>query len=282
MAEPITITLPDIYENITEEDINKEKNWTRSRNDNASLLSSLVEALLADAAKRLTQIAYKYNCKPEQFKFAQDKNLREDVAQIMDDLEANIMELVEKYSLNESNNKKRRSKLLPWLMALASKGSKDLNSTLHARLTQFLYDTEAQIAAMLLTGYNQTEAVGRVVSTMHSVYSATEVRRAFKKLSEAKYIKSKGIHEGNKGLSSSGAYNVESFVYQTAVLGWERSHYMDYEEREAEGFYVLRGSNFPCDLCDSKVGFHKLAEKDAMPPFHPHCMCFTVPVFNKK
>lgn len=281
MAEPITISLPDIYEDITEEDISKEKNWTLRRNDNAVLLSSLVVTLLQDAIRQLTQIAYKYNCRPEQFQFSQDKKLREEVAQVMEELEADIMELVETYSLKETKDKDRRALLLPWLLALSSKGSKDLQSTLHARLTQFLFDTEAQIAAMKLAKYDQTKATTRAISTMKAVYTAPEVQAAFKKPSAAKYIKSKGVHTGNKGLSSSGAYNVESFAYQTAVLGWERSHYMDYQEKGAEGFYVLRGSTYPCDLCDSKVGFHKIDEVEALPPFHSHCQCYSVPVFKK-
>jgi len=281
MAEPITISLPDIYEDITEEDISKEKKWTIRRNDNAVLLSSLVVTLLQDAIRQLTQIAYKYNCRPEQFQFSQDKKLREEVAQVMEELEADIMELVETYSLKETKNKDRRAFLLPWLLALSSKGSKDLQSTLHARLTQFLFDTEAQIAAMKLAKYDQTKATTRAISTMNAVYTAPEVQAAFKKPSAAKYIKSKGVHTGNKGLSSSGAYNVESFAYQTAVLGWEKSRYEQRKEEGAAGYYVRRGSNYPCDACDEVCAVFHPIEEGMVLPIHSHCACFAIFVFKK-
>lgn len=40
---------------------------------------------------------------------------------------------------------------------------------------------------------------------------------------------------------------------------------------------VFRGSSYPCALCDSMVGFHTLSE-DALPPYHPNCCCYAVPV----
>ena len=282
MAEQIKISLPDIYEPITEEMIADAKEWTLQRNENANYLSLLVAALLREAIQQLTEIAYKYNCKPEQFQFSQDEKLREEVANTMDELEDSIMEVVENYSLNESTDKKRHTTLLPWLFALSSKGTTDLRSTLHARLTQFLFDTEAQIAAMKLADYSQTKAVTRCLSTMHSVYTAPEVLAAFKRASAAMYIRTNGVHEGNRGLSSSGANNVESFAYQTAALAWARSHYLQNQEDGAAGFYVLRGSNFLCDICDSYVGFHKMEEKDAVPPYHSHCCCFVVYVNEKQ
>lgn len=282
MAEPIRISLPDIYEPITEEMISDAKQWTLQRNENANYLSLLVAAMLREAISRLTEIAYKYNCKPEQFQFSQNAKLREDVADAMDELEENIMEVVETYSLNETKDEKRRSTLLPWLMALRSKGTTDLRSTLHARLTQFLYDTEAQIAAMKLADYNQTKAATRALSTMHAVYASPEMLAAFKMASAAKYIRTRGVHEGNIGLSSSGANNVESFAYQTAALAWSKSHYLQNMDDGAAGFYVFRGSQYLCDLCDSFVGFHLIEDVTAVPPFHSHCTCWLVYVHEKQ
>lgn len=276
MEEKIKIHLPQEYEAITEEDIRKAKKWTLKRNENALKLSSLIEELLQDAIKQLTQISYKYNCPPEQFQFSQDKKLREDVAQVMSELEDNILELVEEYSLNETQDKKKRSSILQWLIALHSKGTKDLRGTLHERLRQFLYDTEAQIAAMKLARYNQTKAISRAISTMHTVYAAPEVQAAFKKLSTAIYIIKHGVHEGNIGLSSSGSNNVESFGYQSATLGWEKSRYEREKEEGKAGYYVRRGSTFPCAICDDVCAVFHPIEEGMVLPVHSHCCCFAV------
>ena len=283
MADTIKIRLEDIYEPVTEERISEEKEWTLLRNENAALLVSIIQLFLQDAARTLTQIAYRYNCKPEDFQFAQNKELREEVAKVMDELEGNIMAQVEEYALNwREDREDRKDLLLPWLLSLSSVGDKDLRATLTRRLRQFLFDTEAQIAAMMLAGYKRTKATDRVISTMHAVYVSPEMMAAFKRKSAAIYVNTRGVHKGNKGLAESGATNVESFAYQTAVIGWARSHYEDYKEWGAAGFYVLRGSNYHCSFCDSFVGFHTIDDFKAMPPFHNHCCCYTVPVYRKE
>ena len=276
MAENNELTIRDYEELITDEMISDSKQWTVTRNENASYLSGLVTVLLQEAIRKLTEIAYKYNCNPEQFCFQQNTVLREEVASVMEELEENIMELVEQYSLNETNDKKRRSTLLPWLMALCSKGSKDLVSTLHERLRQFLFDTEAQIAAMKLAKYNLTKATSRALTTMHSIYVAPEVQAAYKKKSAAMYIKSKGIHNGNVGLSSSGANNVESFAYQTATLAWEKARYERNKEDGADGYFVRRGSTFHCPICDDVCAVFHPIEEGMVLPVHPHCCCIAI------
>lgn len=275
------LTLQDYEDLITDEMIRDSKEWTIRRNENAAYLSGLVTVLLQQAVRQLFEIGYKYNCTPNQFKFSQNTQLREEVAQVMEELEEDIMELVEQYSLNETDDKKRRSTLLPWLMALSSKGSKDLVSTLHERLRQFLYDTEAQVAAMKFAKYDLTKAISRALTTMHTVYAAPEMQAAYKQKSASMYVNSHGIHYGNVGLSSSGAVNVESFAYQTATLGWEKMRYEEFKEQNAVGFFVFRGSNYHCDYCQDNVGYHDISEKEAMPPIHPHCQCYSVPVFKK-
>ena len=281
MAEKIKITLPDGYETPTESDISKAKKWTVLRNQNADHLALLIEELLQDAIRELTQIGYKYNVRPEDFQFSQDENLREEVANVMNDLEDDIMELVEEYSLNESEDEKRRTNLLPWLMALSSKGAEDLRGTLQNRLRQFLFDTEAQIAAMKLAGYDQTKAINRILSTMHTVYVAPEMQAAFKMKSAARYIQSRGVHYGNVGLSNSGAVNVENFGRQTASMAWMKSQLLEYQEEGAVGYYQLRGSSFPCGICDDEVGSH-IGDIINDPWPHAHCMCYRVPLFLKE
>lgn len=264
----------------TQRDITKAKKWTLLRNENAEVLASLVESLLEDAVEKLTVIAYRYNCKPEDFQFAQDTKLREEVADVMSDLEADVMDLTEAYALKEPDADKRHDMLLAWLLALKSKNTENLRQTLHLRLRQFLYDTEASIAAMLIAGHSQTVASTKAVSTMHAVYTAPEVVAAFKKKSAAMYILSRGIHYGGTGLSSSGANNVENFARQTAVMTWMKSQLLQYYEDGAAGYYQLRGSNFPCQICDDAVGLHIGDYVNDLFP-HAHCQCYRIPIFHK-
>ena len=276
MEETLNILIPYGYSAPTEEDIRKAKAWTKLRNDNAAMLSYLLEELLQEAARKLAQIGYKYNCKPEEFQFSQDKELREEAAQVMSDLEDDILELVEEYSLNATEDKKTRTSLLPWLLALHSTKTKNLKGTIHQRVSQFLFDTEAQIAAMKLAGYGQTKAIGRILSTMHSVYTAPEVIAAFKKQSASVYITNKGVHKGNTGLSSSGAVNIENFGHITAVMAWEHILYEEAKQQGKAGYFCFRGSTYPCQPCDDVCGVFHQIEEGMVLPVHGHCCCYAV------
>ena len=281
MPQTISLTIPDIYIPPTDDDLKTAKQWTILRNRNATTLSGLVEALLKDALSEIVAIAYKYNVKPEEFQFSQNQELQAQVYDIMDELEDNIMALVEEYALNESEDKDRKTALLPWLLALKAKNTSDLRSTLEARLRQWLYDTEAQIAAMKMAGYNKTKALTRITSTMHAVYSSPEIMSAYRKNGQALYLQSRGVHQGNIGLSSSGEVNVENFASMTAIMAWNKSLFMEYQDRGAAAYVVMRGSNYPCDLCDSHVGVWPLEDESHFPPQHGHCCCTAMPLFRK-
>lgn len=45
------------------------------------------------------------------------------------------------------------------------------------------------------------------------------------------------------------------------------------------GFYVYRGSSYPCAECQSHTGkFHNM--NDEYPPYHGHCVCYTVYIYK--
>ena len=279
--EELNVLIPYGYAIPSDSDIKKAKRWTALRQQNAAQLSSLVQSLLEDALEELTKIGYRYNTRPEQFQFSDDKKLREEVAAVMDKLEDDIMSLVEEYALNATEDKEHRNTILPWLLLLHSTKTKDLKDTLMARLRQFLFDTEAQIAAMRIAGYNVTKAIGRIKSTMHAIYVAPEVIAAYKKHPISMYLKHGGVHKDNRGLSSSGAINVENFAMQTAIMGWMKEQLIDFEERGALGYIQMRTNNIPCDLCDEQEGFH-LGLPDGVEWPHAHCQCVRIPVFRNE
>lgn len=69
----------------------------------------------------------------------------------------------------------------------------------------------------------------------------------------------------------------------TVQMGWMHFLRDEYEERGAAGYWVGRGSNYPCEaICDLKVGFHDINDKEGFPPFHGHCCCWAIPVYEKE
>ncbi len=269
----------DLYVAPTQSEISAAKRFVRQRTENAIHLSELIDALLQQAAKSITLVCYKYHIDPEKFEYAANKDMRKEVYEILDELEDEIFALIEEYSTNVTKDKEKKNNLWAWVLLLKSKGYNNLRSSLHGKLMQFAYDLEAQIAAQKLAGNSSVVATNRILTTLHSVYTAPEMLRAFKMRSNAEFIRKKGVHEGLRGQSASGANNVMSFGRLTADMAWMHERYIELkEDEEIEGFYVLRGSLYPCDLCDSKVGFHFIDDIDSFPPFHAYCKCYIVPI----
>jgi hypothetical protein len=49
-------------------------------------------------------------------------------------------------------------------------------------------------------------------------------------------------------------------------------------EKNTYGFYVRRGSSYPCSMCDDAVGLHSADDTANLPPLHKHCCCIAIPL----
>lgn len=272
------------YEAPTEEDIREAKKYILDREHYSDILGDLILNLLKEASRDIAAICYKYGISAKDFQISANDDMRREVYAVMDVLEDEILELIEDYATECTDEEDRKAALIAWMALLGSKG-RGLRETLVVRLRQFLYDLEAQIAAMLLAGYPLEKAIERIIDTLTKVYISPEVKKAILKPLNmvAMYIRSRGIHEGGVGQSSSGANNVVNFGKQTLNLTWMKEQQNEFEEDERiVGYYQLRGSTYHCDVCDSLVGFHKLeGEFNASPMVHPNCCCYRVPIYKK-
>lgn len=284
MPRTLRITLDtDTYQEPTEQDIRDAKDYVLRMTEYADLLGDKVMDVLRDAAERIVLLCYKYNIPPKDFQFSADKNMQEEVYAIMDEAEEEIYGLMEEYATRCTDDRDTIILLAAWL-ALLGRGGKGLRTTLVDKLRQFLYDLEAQIAAMMLAGHKAQTAVQRVLSTLTSVYASPEMRRAIMRplKAAAYYIKQGGVHHGNAGQSSSGANNIILMVKTTLTMAWHKARHLIYKKTGADGYYTLRGSDYNCErTCDKKVGFHKIDDKEGIPPFHPHCYCYIIPIYKK-
>jgi len=283
MAEDIQIQLLDIYQPISDEDVQTGKRFVLRRESAANGLASLVDSLLADAAAKITQIAYKYGVDAKNFLLSPSYNeqMFAEISQVLDELEDEILDLTESYSLKCTKDEKKKLWLLPWLLALG-RGNKGLRRTLEDRLWIFSRDLEAMIAAAANAKMSQTKAVSVIRSNIHTAYNMPGMQSAFANASlfKAQYIRTRGVKKGKRGQSNSESNNIIRFAKTTLQMSWMHYHHNLYEEQGAAGYYVLRGSTYPCSLCDSMVGFHPIDDVEGYPPYHAHCQCFTVPVFN--
>ena len=284
MAESIKIKLDGSqYRLPTQEDITSAKQFILRRNDFARLLESKVDDCLEDAAQEIVSICYKYNVDPKEFAINSKYNekMMDEIAEVMDELEADIMSLIYDYSLRVTDDEKHRNLLAAWI-ALLGRGNNNLQDTLDGYLYKTMKDWEAAIAALRFANVAMADAVTKVKSNLHSIYTMPEVTAAFKHADDfnATYIQSHGVMAGGVGLSNNGSTNVTNMARLTLQMAWMREQGIEFDESGAAGYYQLRGSAYPCSVCDDEVGFHKGLEDLYTKPYpHPHCCCYRIPIF---
>mgnify|MGYP006988973890 FL=1 len=74
MANSVYIQLLDIYQPVTDADIQTGKNFVLRRESAANGLASLIDALLKDAAENITRLCYQYNIDPKNFQMSATYN----------------------------------------------------------------------------------------------------------------------------------------------------------------------------------------------------------------
>lgn len=284
MADSIKIKLDGSqYRLPTQEDITSAKQFILRRNDYARLLESKVDDCLEDAAQEIVRICYKYNVDPKEFAINSKYNekMMDEIAEVMDELEADIMSLIYDYSLRVTDDEKHRNLLAAWI-ALLGRGNNNLQDTLDGYLYKTMKDWEAAIAALRFANVAMADAVTKVKSNLHSIYTMPELTAAFKHADDfnATYIQSHGVMAGGVGLSNNGSTNVTNMARLTLQMAWMREQGIEFDESGAAGYYQLRGSAYPCSVCDDEVGFHKGLEDLYTKPYpHPHCCCYRIPIF---
>lgn len=286
MAENIKISLDTSkYAIPTQEDIDAAKRFVLMREEYAQLLQSRIDEVLADAMERIITICYRYDVEPKMLYLSNGFNeqMMNEISEVMDETEEGIFRLIQEYSTRVTTDKDRISKLLAWMLLLGRK-NRNLQQTLDNYLYKFMKDIESAVAALKYANIPLAQAITKAKTHLHTIYVMPEVQQAFKQAESftATYIRSRGVVKGNVGLSNNGSTNVTNMAKTTLQMVWMRSQVMDYKEQGAIGLYVLRGSSYPCELCDENCGFHPIEESYGVLPVHPSCCCYAIPVFAKE
>lgn len=284
MADPIRIRLDrSRYKTPSQEDVEEAKRFILQREEYARILGERVDGLLSDAAAAIVLICYRYGIEPKNLIFSSAFNaeMMDEISKVMDDLSDSIYNIILEYSTRATDDRDHIDALAAWV-ALLGRGNMNLRDTLDGYLYKTMKDWEAAIAAMRYAGVGQSTAVTRIKASLHSIYSIPEMVNAFKRAEEfaSTYIRNRGVLKGAVGLSNNGATNVVNMAKTTLQMAWMREQAVEFHEEGASGYYQLRGSAFPCDVCDGEVGFHKgIAEIYTKPYPHPHCCCYRIPIF---
>lgn len=251
--------------------VDEAKAYLRERLNAQLSMQVNLEYVMMVAVKDIVDISYRYNISPYKFRFSANRYLHEEVDAII----LALIEMIEDYTytLAVGGHDEHREEILAYIRRLSH--GKTFTERVREYTSRFSKELEAAIAAGIALGVTKDALVSSIKSSI-------------KRPLDNPYVKD-AIKEGHSVITRIGAQTsfgigrtVSSWtalgdLTEYAVMeGWMRNWWMEMKNTGMDGFYVMRGSSYPCSICDDAVGFH--TGWDKMPPYHGHCCCIAVPI----
>lgn len=153
---------------------------------------------------------------------------------------------------------------------------------------------EGRVKKRVNTFYNELFAVytaGRLLGKNYDVIFPT-IKEYFEKpwdnpiIKEAREMQEKGEIEPDYELSEPHFGKGDPIASMTALDRmlryavadtWMYWKYLDEKDNGAKGYFVVRGSSYPCDICDMHTGiFYLIGDELSKPQYHLNCCCLVV------
>lgn len=262
----------------TQEDLDEAKDFLALRIEQENALIKGVHSLLYDYAIKIIRLGYKYRTAPSDFAFSNNDELNEEVDELIRQLLDEIYALLEDVVSNLSEDEDTRQQILAYLGTLGN-GSEDVYGQLEGYLSNYKGEMEAYVAAGLLAGYNYLRTANDYLTHMKSPWTDDLITKAFTlAYPKADRLRSRGATFG-RGRSNVSATQIDRIAQGSLAMSWWKLSQWDMERKEVIGYYQLRGSNYPCEICDMETGFHLMEDADNGYP-HSHCKCYRVPAYE--
>ena len=142
-------------------------------------------------------------------------------------------------------------------------------------LGNFAEDVVRMIKAGTIMGYTDQQLLSAIRTGYKDPYRTSVITKA-KKQDISIDVPSYG-----KGYYRNAYQNIIRNAKQVIALSWGRAEQEYGKDNKAIGFYVKRGSSYPCYICQSEAdaGLHSF--KDPYPPYHVSCCCYTLFAFKE-
>lgn len=289
MAKAVRIELDTTrYRTPTVSEIRAAKDYILRRSDVADEAWDIASDYIMEAVEKLVRIAYKYNIPPEQFAFDSSVNqdMMDEVSAVMEDLDDDIYELLRSRALSCTKNEESRSWLLALMLTLGHR-----NMSLRETLYSYEWRMLQQVGALVSSDkYNNVPVEQSVVNTTHYIGKVTQSPSFVKTTKYRELFASAIIRTGGKTTFPDGSPNVQGVpvdgynaikqVYGGVIAHvWMKNQLVEMLNNGCVGYYQLRGSEYPCAVCDDEVGFHEGIDINDEPFPHMNCYCYRVPVY---
>lgn len=256
----------------TENEIRAAKEWIVSRLGMERAAEEYLGRILRKYARMIAEVSLRYGIAPQRFRFSANPALEREVRAIL----AQVRDLLYGRAEYSCTFGKDGDEHVSPVFLEADKG-KTFRQRLAEYVSRWGYEVEAGIAAALLSGSRDVrEIADMLVNYVEHPYENPEVRKHRGEGAASKLLKVPH-YGGGRAIAAFAALAL--LLRQTTARAWMR----EWKERngDALGFYVMRGSSYPCSACDMECGYLHPMSDEGVVPVHPNCCCYTVYVRRK-
>ena len=249
----------------TEADIEAAKDYLRQRLDAEYSMIYNLESVMREAAKRVVEILYSANIHPDLVAYG-DLPMR--VQWDIDAVVEWLREMIDDYfvTLAIADHDENREAILPFILG------ENHGMTLNERLSDYCGKYRDELLLLVGAGIFLDVAKSTLIKSI-----GDNLKHPY-----ANDLLAEGIDSPltyGRGRTNSMFTALGDLTKFGIAQGWMKNQYINDLKNGCLGWWVRRGSSYPCELCDSYVGFH--IDESELPPYHGHCCCFAVPIYSK-
>lgn len=198
----------------------------------------------------------------------------EDYESLIDELIQHILD--DCYLLGVDEREERRSGIMAYMNS--ERGGSTLEERVRERCMTFAGEIQSTVLAGMTLGKSDGDILDAVLHDMKHPWDndilaeARELRDSGVKTFEFQ-IDAPSLGRGVEVSSSGALKTITAYAIADAWM-----YDLFWTNRDATGYYVARGSSYPCDECDeaAHTGPHPMDDWTHFAPLHPHCVCAVI------
>lgn len=249
----------------SQSDINKAKEYIKQRLGAELSMLAVLESLMKEAAKQIVIIVYADRPRVQNFAFSGlSAKAQFKIEEVIDWLRELIESNFEARCIPEDDE--QRKFIIPWV----KRGKNGITHTdkLNEYLGNFSKELEVLIGAGLFLKLTSSTLIQSIGLNLKHPYANTDLADGIGR--EITY---------GRGKTNSMLTAIGNLTRYGIARGWSRSKLESEHKQGATGWLVMRGSSYPCDICDGNCGFYQSMDLVNL-PVHPNCCCYAVPIYN--
>lgn len=247
--------------NYTEQELEEAKAYLRDRLRNESSMSSDIHRLLEMYAAYLLTALF-------------GNATENDIELLIQDLIDQLLADVELLAVDQHD---RKAMILLYMNS--ERGGDTLEGRVRKRVQTFYNEVFAVYTAGKLLNKGYDALLSSVKSNFDKPWENPVIVEAREKQERGEIDPDYEFSEPHfgKGVAVSSLTALDTMLTHAIGDAWMYYGWLDASEKGAKGYYVFRGSSYPCDTCQSHVGiFYDIHDEENRPPYHAHCVCFVV------